>query len=65
MSGYHPDAVQIVAHAMSRGRPWSEGYLDDAREILDQLEECGFMVVDARGAESITLETPPQGDTPW
>jgi hypothetical protein len=33
-----------------------------ARELLDKIEDAGFMIVDARGSESITLETKPEGE---
>lgn len=66
MSGYHPDAVTIGANALTQDHeeilPNSpDAWEDDVRRILDAIEAAGFMIVDARSSETITLET-PQGE---
>lgn len=67
MSGYHPDALKIAIEAFLEIRGRGVCYAGDPtpdfiRCSLDAIEDAGFMIVDARGSESITLETKPEGE---
>jgi len=66
MSGYHPDVVTLAMCSLMETDPVA--FPDPcrlyftARELLDKIEGAGFMIVDARGSETITLSEIPADD---
>ena len=63
MSGYHPDVPKLAAEAFIDDEAVhphnADAWEEDMRRVLDKIEEAGFMIVDARGSEVITLESEP------